>query len=99
MARKLLSMQVNSNLILWIINFLLNRVQSICFERVISDFHSTSSGSPQGAVLCPFLFTLYTNDCTGSGDIPVIKYSDDTALLDLSNYNSIYQQAIEKFST
>ena len=37
------------------------------------------------AILSPILFMICTNDCTGSNTTPVIKYSDDSAVEDLSN--------------
>ena len=43
-----------------------------------------NTGAPQGCVLSPTLFTVYTNDCTaGSENCTIIKYADDTVLLGL----------------
>ena len=94
MTFKLLELDVSPRLILWIISFLVNRSQSVCFHRVTSVSRSPSTGSPQGTVLSPVLFTLYTNDCTGSVTTLLIKYSDDHALQDLSN--TIYLQEVSK---
>jgi hypothetical protein len=98
MALKLLALDVCPRLILWILSFLVNRSQSVRFHRALSSSRSTSTGSPQGTVLSPVLFTLYTNDCRGSDLTPLIKYSDDTALQDLSNSNSVYFNEVLKFS-
>ena len=39
---------------------------------------------PQGTVLAPFLFTLYTSDCRShSSKCPLVKFADDTALIGL----------------
>ena len=66
LALKLLHLDVNPKLILWIVNFLLHRSQSVRFQNSISSQRHTSTGAPQGTVLSPALFTLYTNDCQGT---------------------------------
>ena len=48
-------------------------------------------------VLSPVLFTLYTNDCTGTEVTPFVKYSDDTALEDLSNSDANYFAEVKRF--
>ena len=98
LALKLLSYDVSPKLILWIMSFLVNRSQSVRFQRALSSSRTTSTGSPQGTVLSPVLFTLYTNDCTGTDTTPLIKYSDDSALEDLSNSDTVYFDAVDKFS-
>ena len=45
-----------------------------------------------------FLFTLYTNDCRGTNEAPIIKYSDDSAIFDLSNDDSHYFTEVSKFT-
>lgn len=99
MALKLLELHVDPKLILWITSFLTNRTQVVSFQKSLSDSRNTSTGSPQGTVLSPILFTLYTNDCTGSDLSPLIKYSDDTALEDLSNSDAVYFQQVNRFCT
>ena len=50
----------------------------------LSDAMTTSTGSPQGCVLSPLLFILYTNSCTSTlQNRHFIKYKDDTALVSL----------------
>ena len=50
----------------------------------LSDAITTSTGSPQGCVLSPLLFILYTNSFTSTlQNRHFIKYKDDTALVSL----------------
>jgi len=60
MALKLLALNMNPRLILWIVSFLTNRTQAVRFQHCVSLSRIISSGSPQGTVLSPTLFTLYT---------------------------------------
>ena len=43
-----------------------------------------NTGTPQGTVLSPFLFTVYTSDCRSMMEkCPLIKFADDTAMAGL----------------
>ena len=75
---------------------------STVLKQFVTKLHSrlpvVSTGSPQGTVLFPILFTLCTNDYTGTDTKPVIKYPDDTEIEDLSNSDSDYFAEVERFS-
>ena len=50
----------------------------------------TNTGAPQGCVISPVLFTLYTNDCVSTHDsCEIIKYADDTAILGKLSTNPV----------
>lgn len=75
-------MNVNRNLILWILDYLVNRTQLVSISNISSDVLATNTGAPQGCVLSPVLFTIYTNGCQSNDrNIMVMKYSDDNALV------------------
>ena len=89
MMRKLFDMNVNSNLVAWIHSYLTLRPQYVKLNGAISDCIVTNTGAPQGCVLSPLLFTLYTNDCTSKYEnCSVLKYADDTVIIgNISNNN------------
>ena len=65
----------------WILDFLLNRTQVVRFNSQLSEPLTLSTGAPQGSVLCPLLFTLFTNDCRSSSSSTLIfRFSDDTTI-------------------
>ena len=82
MMQKLMSMALNPNIILWVQQFLTGRLQRVCLGSTRSGTIRTNTGAPQGCVISPVLFTLYTNDCVSTHDsCEIIKYADDTAIL------------------
>ena len=85
LATKLSSrFHLDDQLILWILDFLTNRTQKVRVNNLLSDLRSTSTGSPQGCVLSPLLFILYTDDCRSTQpNCHLVKYADDTVLLSL----------------
>ena len=82
MMQKLNNMKVNPYIILWINQFLTARLQYVKYLGTQSDMIITNTGAPQGCVLSPLLFTLYTSDCRCNGqNTQLFKYADDTALV------------------
>ena len=99
LAKKLIRLNIRPKLVIWIINFLGHRKQFVRLKGVLSVERSISTSVPQGCVLSPVLFTLYTNDCTGTVNTFFIKYSDDTAIVDLSNSIPHYIAEVERLTT
>jgi len=71
-------------LVLLILDFLTNRQQRVIVNGHLSDTVVTNTGSPQGCVLSPILYILYSDSCRSSCDSSfLVKFSDDTVLLSL----------------
>ena len=93
---------VPNQLIRWVLNYLTNRSQFVRIGRnITSDVIYCSTGAPQGTVLAPFLFTLYTSNIrsTDPNCCPLIKFADDTALIGLirNDHDSSYRKQITHF--
>jgi hypothetical protein len=77
---------VPNGILMWILNYLTNRSQfvKISSSGNTSTVITSNTGAPQGTVLAPFLFTLYTADCRSSApSCPLIKFADDTVMVGL----------------
>ena len=58
-----------------------NRTQYVKFQNFVSDSIITFTGSPQGCVLSPVLFTIYTNVCQiDNNTVKLIKFADDSCI-------------------
>ena len=75
----------------WMKDYLSNRQQSVSLGDILSDPQPVLSGVPQGSLLGPLLFTLYTTDlpsCIEKAN--VLMYADDTVIFyGSSNYKDI----------
>ena len=81
---KLSQLNVPDSTCRWITDFLSDRRQRVRLGKHVSDSRTISTGSPQGCVLSPLLFTLYTNSCTSSHQyVKLLKFADDTTLIGL----------------
>ncbi|KAI5086940.1 gastrula zinc finger protein XlCGF28.1-like, partial [Silurus meridionalis] len=75
---------IDYGLISWLMDFLTNRSQRVKVNSVLSDVLFSSTGSPQGCVLSPLLFVLYTNECHSQLErCHIIKFADDSVIVSL----------------
>lgn len=76
---KLQALGLNKSLCSWILDFLSDRRQVVRIGNTISSSLTLNTGAPQGCVLSPLLYSLYTYDCaaTHSSNV-IVKFADDT---------------------
>ena len=82
LVQKLLNMNLSSSIVHCIFKSLTNRPHVVSLKGATSDAVCSNSGTPQGTVLAPFLFTLYTTDCGHTGNTCLmIKFADDSEMI------------------
>ena len=65
----------------WILDFLLNRHQVVRISNMLSSSIPLSTGAPQGCVLSPCLYSLFTSDCVATdSNTHIVKFADDTTI-------------------
>ncbi|KAM3843277.1 uncharacterized protein ACN63O_021374 [Diretmus argenteus] len=68
----------------WISDFLTDRPQTVKVAGQTSSTLCVSIGAPQGCVLSPLLYSLYTHDCVAThATNQVVKFADDTVVVGL----------------
>ena len=114
LVSKLSELGVSSSICQWIKNFLTDRPQRVKMGNHTSPSLNLSTGSPQGCVLSPLLYSLYTYDCeptkpyrpvskpstpTPSGNY-IIKFADDTTVVGLISEGdeSAYRAEVEELT-
>ncbi len=71
----------------WITSFLTDRQQLVRLGKYTSSTRTVSTGTPQGCVLSPLLFSPYTNDCTSKDpSVKLLKFADDTTVIGLTGW-------------
>ena len=84
LLKKLKHFSICGPLFLWFKSYLLHRKQRVRVGTSLSDWLSVPAGVPQGSVLGPLLFVIYTinlpHACTNS-HVVCSQFADDTALI------------------
>ncbi len=84
LQNKLTQLSVPTSICHWNTSFLTDRQQVVRLGQFSSSTCMISTGAPQGCVLSPLLFSLYTNDCTYKDpSVKLLKFADDTTLIGL----------------
>uniref|UniRef100_A0A8C6LR59 Reverse transcriptase domain-containing protein n=1 Tax=Nothobranchius furzeri TaxID=105023 RepID=A0A8C6LR59_NOTFU len=96
---KLLSLQIPPSTRHWLKDFLTNRPQHVKLGSHLSSSILLSTGSPQGCVLSPLLYTLHTSDCTASHpSTGIFKFADDTTVVGLITDEAAYRAEVSNLS-
>ena len=79
----------------WILDFLINRTQTVKIQNWLSSSIELSTGAPQGCVLSPMLYSLFTSDCVATdNNTHITKFADDTTICGfITNNNEIHYRA------
>lgn len=85
---KLLDLELSATLCNWILYFLTNRPQCVQTGSKTSSPLTLNTGTPQGSVLSPVLYSLFTHDCVAvHSSNSIIKFADNTTIVGLITNN------------
>ncbi len=102
LTSKLTGLDLNSSLCDWIQDFLTGRPQVVKVGQFTSNSITLNVGAPQGCVLSPLLYSLYTHDCVSPhSSTSIIKFADDTVVLGLisNNDETAYLDEVERLTS
>ncbi len=97
LVAKLQTLGLNRSLCSWTLDFLTGRSQVVRMGNNTSSPLILNTGAPQGCVLSPLLYSLYTHDCTATHSSNVIvKFADDTTVIGLitDNDETAYREEV-----
>ncbi len=102
LAVKLSDLGITSSLCDWIQDFLTARPQVEKVGQFTSNSITLNVGAPQGCVLSPLLYSLYTHNCLSShSSTSIVKFADDTVVLGFINNNdeAAYLDEVERLTS
>jgi len=98
---KLIELGLNTPLCTWIQDFLSARPHVVRVGKHTSRPLTLNTGSLQGCVLSPILYSLYLHDCVArSSSITIVKFVFDTVVVGLisGNNEKAYQEEVANLS-
>ena len=99
LIKRFLDLGANHTLVLCIQQFLCDRPQRVSLSGTRSDELIVNTGAPQGCVLSPILFSVYTNEVVSTNALlRLVKFADDMALVarlqDKNNFAEYFLQLV-----
>ena len=82
LLKKLIQIGCGPNLVTWMSSYLEGRKQRVKFKNILSDEQEVLSGVPQGSILGPVLFIIFTNSLAEDlSNYHITSYADDTQII------------------
>ena len=86
LLNKLAKFGLDSEAVKWCKSYLEERKQTTKFKKFTSSEHTVTSGVPQGSILGPILFIMFTNEMAEHfSNCKIMSYADDTQLIVTGN--------------
>lgn len=97
-----LSTRLPSNYVRLLKSYLSDRKFRVSYEETESTYYPVAAGVPQGSVLGPILYLIYTIDIPTSDNTTTAMYADDTAILAVGKTqieaNDTLQRALDRIA-
>jgi len=90
--------EVEMSICRWIFSFLTGRSHMVKVSDLILSLLILNTGTTQGCMLSPLLYSLFTHDCVAKhSSNTIIKYVDDTCILGLftDNDETAYREEVK----
>ncbi|GFV85367.1 RNA-directed DNA polymerase from mobile element jockey [Trichonephila clavipes] len=78
---KLIKLKFPTYLIKIVHNYLDNRTFNVKINSTSSSIRNIAAGTPQGSILSPALYNIYTSDFPTTPSVSVCLFADDAAIL------------------
>ena len=80
LVKKLKTYGLRTDIIAWLESYLCDRKQAVWVDHIFSDWRNVPGGLPQGSILGPLLFTIFSNDLPEFLSSEIEQYADDNTM-------------------